>query len=63
MKGFSFRRLPVDGNAISTSYCRASEYAECFVSCDQEALVNGCDFYFCGMNPIDRLKVFWGLVC
>ena len=63
LKGFSSCRLTVDVNSIATSYCKVKEYAECFVSCDQGALVNGCDFYFCGINPIDRLKLFWKLVC
>ena len=63
IEGFSSRRLTVDVNFIATSCCKAEEYAECFVSCDQGALVNGCDFYFCGINPIDRLKLFWKLVC
>ena len=63
LKGFSSCRLTVDVNSIATSYCKVKEYAECFVSCDQGTLVNGCDFYFCGINPNDRLKFFWKLVC
>ena len=63
IEGFSSRHLTVDVNFITTSWCKAEEYAECFVSCDQEPLLNGCDFYFCGINPIDRLKLFWKLVC
>ena len=59
LKGFSSCRLTVDVNSIATSYCKVKEYAECFVSCDQGALVNGCDFHLCGMNRIDRLKLFW----
>ena len=62
IEGFSSRRLTVDVNYIATSYCKAKEYAECFVSCDQGVLVNSWDFYFCGMNPIERLKVYWKLV-
>ena len=46
IKGFSSCRLTVDVNSIATSYCKAKEYAEFFVSGDQGALVNGCDFHF-----------------
>ena len=63
LKGVSSCRLTVDVNSIATSYCKVKEYAECFVLCDQGALVNGCDFYFYGINPTDRLKLFWKLVC
>ena len=40
-EGFSFRRLTVDGNAIATPYCKATEYAECFVSCDANYFITG----------------------
>ena len=39
--GFSFRRLAVDGNAILTPYCKATEYAEYFVSCDANYFITG----------------------
>ena len=40
----------------------ATENAECFSSCNEGAFVNGCDF-FCGTNPVERLKVVWRLFC
>ena len=61
-EGFSFRRLTVDVNLIAIFQCMATENAECFSSCNQGASVNGCDF-FCGMNPVERLKVVWRLFC